>query len=37
MTRYSVEAKDEYLTKVMDFYLLLTIWVKILVKVYVKT
>ena len=33
MTRYSVQPRDRIFVKVMDFYLLLKIWVKTLVKI----
>ena len=32
MTRYSVQPRDLYLQKTMDFYLLLEIWVEMLLK-----
>ena len=32
MTRHSVHPRDQIFAKVMDFYLLLRKWVKILVK-----
>ena len=33
MTRYSVQPTDRIFVNVMDFYLLLKLWVEILVKI----
>ena len=37
MTRYSVQPRHRIFVKVMDFWLLLKIWLKIFVKIQVKS